>query len=433
MSEERHPVTGNYFVSTYPPFFYWKTEEVAAVEPALGTALATAPSLGFYFHIPFCVQRCNYCYYLSYEGCGEKIDPYLDTLGSELTTWMSKPALAGRRPEFIYFGGGTPSILSTPQVRLLLQRIRQVAPWQEHAEVTFECAPKTLTEKKARALKDGGVTRLSLGIQQLNDDVLRGSGRIHLVADAERAYQTVRHVGFDQVNLDLMVGMPGETEATFMGSLAQVVKLAPDSITLYQTEIPHNTPLFRSIRDGHQDSAELDWAVKHDRLKRAFAYVEGNGYARRSAYTAVRDPRTVRFNYQDLQYHGADLLGLGASAFSYLGGVHHQNLASLDTYMETVASEKPPLFRAHVLTACERMIREFILQMKLGEVDLGRLSARYGESEIQHFHDTLTLHAREGWLAFDDNQVRLTLDGLARVDRLLPAYYLSLHRGSRYS
>ncbi|MCZ6600282.1 MAG: radical SAM protein [Acidobacteria bacterium] len=91
----------------------------------------------------------------------------------------------------------------------------QEAPWRDDAELTFECAPKTLTEKKVRALRDGGVTRLSLGIQQLNDDVLRRSGRIHLVADAQRAYQMVRHVGFDQVNVDLMVGMPGETETNF--------------------------------------------------------------------------------------------------------------------------------------------------------------------------------------------------------------------------
>jgi len=392
-----------------------------------------APPLGFYFHIPFCVQRCRYCYYLSYEGRGGEMESYLDAMLREFSAWMTMPALAGRRPAFVYFGGGTPSILSGTQARRFLARIRQTAPWQDGAEVTFECAPKTLTERKAQALRDGGVTRLSLGVQQLDDDVLRANGRIHLVADAERAYRLVRRIGFDQVNVDLMVGMPGETEATFMASLERVLDLAPDSITLYQTEIPHNTPLYRSIRDGSQDTAELDWATKHDRLKRAFARLQEDGYARRSAYAAVRDGRTVRFAYQDLQYAGADLLGLGAASFSYLGGVHHQNLASLDTYLQAVAAGKAPLFRAHVLTSGERLIRELILQMKLGEVDLDRLGARHGQDPRPRFKDTLAAHARQGWLTYDGHKVTLTADGLSRVDRLLRDYFLDRHRGRRYT
>jgi oxygen-independent coproporphyrinogen-3 oxidase len=432
------PITGNYFVSAYPPFFYWSETEAPAVlaavqEPPTGQVTGATRPLGLYIHIPFCVQRCNYCYYLSYEGRGDAMGPYCDALAQELTSWMTRPALRHRRPDYIYFGGGTPSILSTAQVRRLLHRLKEAGPWQDDAEVTFECAPRTLTEEKIAALRAGGVNRLSMGVQQMDDEVLRTNGRVHLVADVERAYGLIRKAGFKQINIDLMVGMPGETEAGFMASLARVVDLAPDSITIYQTEVPRNTRLYKSIEEGDQDLAELDWEMKHRRLDQAFHHLEDSGYTRRSAYTAVRDPRTVHFAYQDLQYQGADLLGLGTSSFSYLGGIHHQNVVGLESYVEKVERGDLPVWRGHVLDESEQQVREFVLQLKLGRVDLNTLRRRHGSHATDGFQPTLEAHAARGWLTFSEDEVVLTRDGLTRVDRFLRDYFLPRHRGPRYS
>jgi len=432
------PITGNYFVSAYPPFFYWSEDEAPAALAAVQQVPADrgapeTPPLGLYIHIPFCVQRCDYCYYLSYEGRGDAMGPYCDALSRELTDWMTRPALRDRRPDYVYFGGGTPTILSTVQIQRLLQRLHHAGPWQQGAEVTFECAPRTLTEEKAAALRAGGVNRLSLGVQQMDDDVLRANGRVHLVADVERAYALIRKAGFQQVNIDLMVGMPGETEAGFMASLSRVVDMAPDSITIYQTEVPRNTPLYKSIQDGDQDPAELDWEIKHRRLDAAFHRLQDGGYTRRSAYTAVRDPRTVHFAYQDLQYQGADLLGLGTSSFSYLGGIHHQNVVGLESYMDGVERGDLPVWRGHVLSETEQQVREFVLQLKLGRVDLNTLRRRHGEHAADLFQETLEAHARRGLLTFSEDEVILTRDGLTRVDRFLRDYFLPEHRGPRYS
>ena len=428
------PQTGNYFVSTYPPFYYWNPEGAEAFRrslqlphPAGGTAL------GLYVHIPFCVERCQYCYYLSYDLQSEKVDRYLDGLTRELELYARTPALSGRDVSFVYFGRGTPSQLSVPRLRRLMRHLQRLFPWSDAREGTFECAPKTVTETKMGALRGAGVTRVSLGVQQLDDAVLKQNGRIHLVRDVERALESIRRVGFDVVNIDLMAGLVGETDASFHASLHRVLELAPESVTIYQLEIPHNTPLYRSIRDGTLASPPASWDVKRERLRVGFARLEQAGYSVRSGYTAVRDPVKHRFVYQDDQYRGADLLGIGASAFSHLAGINHQNIATLGKYLEHLSNDELPLWRGYALSAEELLLREFALQLKLGGVEPAAFRDKFGVDVLDRFAEPLASFADRGWLTMEDDAVELTRDGLLRVDRLIPALYLPEHRGARYS
>ncbi len=424
------PLLGSYFVATYPPFFHWSPETVAAAEAALDTPPGQpAPPLGLYVHVPFCVQRCRYCHYLSYDDRAQDMEPYLGAVLRELSALVARPALEGRWLDFVYFGGGTPSVLSASHVGQLLDWLRRTAPWKDHAEITFECAPRTVTQRKAEVLRTGGVTRVSLGVQQLDDGVLRASGRIHLVEDVEHAYGVLRAAGFDVINLDLMVGLPGETDSTFMSSLERLVELSPDSITIYQTEAPPNTPLYRSVCQGVQGDSPAPWREKRKRLSRGFARLEAAGYVRRSAYAAVREAGKAPFVYQDALYQGADMLGIGVSAFSYLGGIHHQNLAEMDAYLDAVHAGRLPLMRAHALTPLERAVREFVLQLKLGRVDLKALGERHGVDLAARFLPTLARHAQRGYLSFDESEVVVTPRGLLSVDRWLRSYFLEEHQG----
>jgi oxygen-independent coproporphyrinogen-3 oxidase len=429
------PLEGNYFVSTYPPFSTWSSEDVPEVDRVLATPPAAfGVPLGLYVHIPFCVKRCDYCYYLSYtDKSAEQIDVYADALLRELKAYRERPLLADREPAFVYFGGGTPSLLSGSSIARLLAGLQRVFPWTSAQEVTFECAPQTVTPAKMRTLNDAGVTRVSLGIQQFNDVVLKTNGRVHLVRDIEQAWPAIREVGFDVVNVDLMVGMLGETDETFFDSLERVIALAPDSVTIYLLEIPLNTPLYCALSAGALLEPPPGWEVKRARLKRAFARFEQCGYAVRSAYAAVRDPQRHRFVYQDEQYHGADLLGIGAASFSYLNGVHYQNAASFDGYMAAVREGDLPISRAHALSDEERLVREFVLQLKLGAVDAGKFQSRFGVDVLRRFEEPLRSFADEGWLAVEGGSINLTRDGLVRVDRMLPSFYLPEHQGLRYT
>jgi len=429
------PWFGSYFVSTYPPFSQWSPNDVVHVERGLsnGSATPDAP-LGLYVHIPFCVKRCDFCYYLSYaDKTQDQHRAYVDALLNELTLYRQYPALADRRLNFVYFGGGTPSMLNEASMRSLMEGLQKLFSWDRIEEVTFECAPRTVTESKLRVLHDAGVTRLSLGVQTLDDEVLRLNGRVHLRKDVDQAYERIRRVGLDVVNLDLIVGLPGESDESVDQSLEGVIAMSPESITMYQLEIPHNTPLFRAAHGGEPPATIPTWYKKRFRLARCFERLESAGYSIRSAYAVVRDPDRHRFVYQDAQYHGADLLGIGLSSFSYLAGVHYQNKIDYDAYVETVSNGELPVLRAHRLRSNERLVREFVLQLKLGHADSASFKKKFGTDILQRFKGPLRQYAERGWLVIDATGVRVTREGLLRIDRLLPAFYLARHCGVRYS
>ncbi len=435
VGEIAEPVEGNYFVAAYPPFSVWRKELVETVRQRLQSPDQPAHQapFGLYVHIPFCVHRCQYCYYLSYAGQAlQQMEPYLDAVIGELARYRGMPAFAGRAVSFVYFGGGTPSLLPIESIQRLLLSLREVFPWDGAEEVTFEGAPRSLNPAKLQVLRQAGVNRLSLGVQQLNDEVLRLNGRVHLVADVERAWEEIGAGGFDEVNVDLIAGLVGETEATFRDSLEQVIRMGPDSVTIYPLEIPGNTPLHRALSESALEGELPTWPVKRDRVAYAFARLEEAGYTLRSAYAASRNTRHARFVYQEDQYRGVDLLGLGVSSLSYVAGAHYQNLASLDSYLAAVQAGRLPIGRAYLLSTEERLVREFVLQLKLGRVEAGPFRHKFGVEISDWFAQPLSRCHSQGWLNYDRQGVTLTRAGLLRADRLLSAFYLPEHRGLCY-
>jgi oxygen-independent coproporphyrinogen-3 oxidase len=432
---EREPVEGNYFVSTYPPFSCWDEAGADRFLEVLDRPVErnAATPLGLYVHIPFCVERCPYCYYLSQEGRTGGIPAYVEAVTGEIGLHAGRKAIAGRTPEFIYFGGGTPSLLSAAQLRLLTEGMTRAMTWSDAREISFECAPKSVTRDKLHILRDAGVTRISLGVQQLDDEILKANGRVHLTSDVERAYGRIRDTGFDVVNLDLIVGLVGETDETFFSSLEQTLEMAPESLTIYQLEIPLNTPLYRAWREGSLSSPLPSWPTKRERLLRAYTRVTGAGYTWRSAYTAVRDPARHPFVYQDEQYAGADLIGVGASSFSHVRGVNHQNLASPRSYIEALARGRLPTWRGYRMSSDERLVREFVLQLKLGRIELEPLRSRYGVDVLERFEAPLSEARDKGLVGWDREAIEVTPEGRVRVDRMLPAFYREEHRAIRYS
>src|SRR6478752_8816849 len=167
------PEVGSYFVATYPPFSVWSPDAVERdALPALAAAPDPAVPLGLYLHIPFCRKRCHFCYFRVYtDKNAQEVNQYLDVLAREWELYGQLPAIAGRDLNFVYFGGGTPSFLSTTQLQGLVKRLKAVASWDRAEEVAFECEPGTLTESKLAAIREIGVTRLSLGIENFDDRI----------------------------------------------------------------------------------------------------------------------------------------------------------------------------------------------------------------------------------------------------------------------
>lgn len=427
------PAAGNYFVAAYPPFSSWSATHLPALEEVLNRPAPAVP-LGLYLHLPFCQQKCDYCYYLSYIGQPAPVMArYVDAVVREMILYADKPAVRGRAPVFAYFGGGTPSLLTPALLRRLGEGLRRSFPWQRVQEVTFECAPRSVREEFLQAMQEIGVTRLSMGVQSMDDGLLKLNGRVHLAEDVRRAFGRIRAAGFDHVNLDLMAGLIGETREQWLASVQAVAALGPESVTIYQTEMPHNTRLYQEFSTGSLPGELPSWDEKRRRLDAGMALLERSGYTIVSGYNAVRDPRKHRFLYQELGWSGADLLALGVAAFGYVGGVHYQNAATLTAYEAALESGRFAFHRARLLTGRERAVREFILQLKLGAVDDARFHARHGVHLEEAFGGIIQQCDEEGWMQRDGNGVHLTRAGLLRVDRLLPRFYDASHRGVRYT
>ncbi len=435
---ETQTEVGSYFVATYPPFSAWTTE---AVEQDGKVALETSPvpgvPLGLYLHIPFCRKRCHFCYFRVYtDKNAQEVNDYLDVLAREWVLCAARPAIAGRPLDFVYFGGGTPSFLSTKQLEGLVGRLSSLTPWQNAEEVTFECEPGTLTEAKLAAIRGIGVTRLSLGVENFDDEILELNGRAHRSPEIGRAYAFARSLDFPQINIDLIAGMLGETDENWRRNIDRTLELSPDSVTIYQMELPFNTTISGNLLKGTGRFAQpvADWPTKRRWVREGFEALEAAGYHVRSAYTAVKNPERTRFIYTDRLWQGADMVGLGVASFGHINGVHVQNLDRWETYSEAVRRGDVPLSRAYRPTDEERFIREFILQLKLGSIAPAYFRDKYRVDVLDRFRDQLDSLRAEGYLqTATDKAVALTRDGLLRVDGLLTRFFLPQHAGIRYT
>jgi len=420
---------GNYFVSNYPPYSFWNPESVDQALGVLDTPPAAGVPFGLYIHIPFCRKRCRFCYFKVYtDNESSEITRYLEGVAKELTIYADKTAVAGRKPKFIYFGGGTPSYLSTQQLSTLVDAIQPLFPWDEAEEIAFECEPGTITKHKLEILRDIGITRLSLGIENFSDPILEVNGRAHGAKEIDRAYGFAREVGFPQINIDLIAGMVGETDANWEECIRKAIALDPDSITIYQMELPPNTVISKEMRIDGKPAPVADWTTKRNWTRYAFAEFEKVGYTLTSGYTAVKDPVAATFLYRDLLWKGADMLGIGVSSFGHLQGVHYQNEHHMYAYLDSVEAGEIPIRRALRTTEEERMIREFLLQMKKGRVDKPYFQSKFGVDLQNRFGRGLEALRREGRVEIDNESVTLTREGLLRVDELLHQFFLPQHR-----
>ncbi len=428
---------GSYFVSNYPPFSVWNRQALEAEAlPALDAAPADVP-LGLYLHIPFCRKRCHFCYFRVYtDKNAQDVADYLDLLAREWEMYASRPAIASRPLDFVYFGGGTPSFLSTRQLEALVARLNAITSWSEAEEITFECEPGTLSGDKLAAIRGMGVTRLSLGVENFDDGILERNGRAHRSPEIGRSYEAARALGFPQINIDLIAGMLGETDENWRSCVEKVLALAPDSVTIYQMELPFNTTISRDILQGTGQFQEhvASWPTKRRWVREAFAALEAAGYHVGSAYTAVKDPARTRFVYRDRLWQGADLVGLGVASFGHVNGVHLQNVDTWEPYRQLISGGALPWGRAYRPSPDERLIRELVLQLKRGSIRPAYFEEKYGVDVRRRFAEPLASLAAEGYLARDDaDAVALTRDGLLRVDVLLHRFFLPEHTGIRYT
>jgi oxygen-independent coproporphyrinogen-3 oxidase len=356
---------GSYFIANYPPFSQWKVENLPEIEAALASAPRQVP-LGLYLHIPFCRKRCKFCYFRVYTDMNaQAVETYCKALEHEIELVSRQPVMGSRPFRFVYFGGGTPSFLSAKQLTSLVDRLRKHVNWDQAEEVTFECEPGTLSQSKIETLKGLGVTRLSLGVENFSDAILEENGRAHLSGEVYKSWEWIQQAKFPNVNIDLISGMVGETWENWKENIKKTIDLSPDSVTIYQMELPFNTVYSKDILGNHVETPVADWPTKRAWVSYAYDELLSAGYHVSSAYTVVKDPRKVNFSYRDNLWQGSDLLATGVASFGHVSGVHYQNKTEWNEYIgDLLEHNRLPLYRALKPTPHQLLIREMILQLK---------------------------------------------------------------------
>jgi oxygen-independent coproporphyrinogen-3 oxidase len=425
---------GNYFVSNYPPFSQWKPEFVPEAIDALAQPPRVNDPLGLYLHIPFCRKRCLFCYFKVYtDKNASEIEVYLDALIKENELYSRTAAFQGRQLRFAYFGGGTPSYISDKQLRYLVEGLNRHVSWANAEEVTFECEPGTLNKTKLQTLKEIGVTRLSLGIEHFDDEILAANGRAHLSPEIYRAYEWAREVNFPQVNVDLIAGMIGETEEKWREAVRRTLELQPDSLTIYQMELPYNTVISQDILKKGMESPIADWTTKRRWLNYAFEEFLAHGYEIAGSDIVATKKKTCRFIYRDALWHGGDMIGLGVSSFSHFGGVNFQNAHNFEEYVRILNEDRLPIYRAVSLTPKQRLIREMVLQLKAGKLDISYFQTKFGIDVWNEFRPVYEDLSAKNLLQRANGTIELTRRGLLEVDHFLPEFFEPELRNVRYA
>ena len=434
MSTETATEVGSYFISNYPPFSQWNREFVPQVHEAFEREPDRSVPMGLYIHIPFCRKRCRFCYFRVYTNQNAKaIEDYVASLEREFELLSRMPGVRGRKLDFVYFGGGTPSYLSARQLKSLSDRLTEYLSWDSAQEVTFECEPGTLSREKVEMLKEIGVTRVSLGVENFDDKILEENGRAHLSPEILRAYGWIQQVGFPQVNIDLIAGMIGETDENWMRCVEKAAEMGPDNITIYQMELPHNTIISKEMKEQGIAAPVADWATKRRWMNEAINVLLADGYQISSGNELVRSLQTDRFVYRDNLFRGSDLLATGVSSFGHFQGLHYQNFDGIEDYMSVIAEGRLPINRALKPTAHQRLIREFVLQLKEGRTSAAPFRRKFGVNVLDEFAEPLRNQERAGYLTVDGDEIVLTRKGLLQVDSLLPEYFEDQHKAVRYT
>ncbi len=434
MSETTKTEVGSYFISNYPPFSQWKPEYLPLVQHALAQPPRDVP-LGLYLHIPFCRKRCKFCYFKVFTDVNAaEIERYVSALSREIELVSHQPVMGGRPFRFVYFGGGTPSYLSVRQLTSLVDRLRENISWDQAEEVTFECEPGTLQEPKVKTLKTLGVTRLSLGVENFTDEILNENGRAHLSKEIYRAWQWIQDADFPNVNIDLISGMVGETWDNWKLNIQKTIELSPESVTIYQMELPFNTVYSKDILGNKIATPVADWPTKREWVNYAFDELMAAGYHVSSGYTLVKNPSQVNFSYRDNLWQGSDLLATGIASFGHVSGIHYQNKADMNEYLTDLLERGVlPLGRAMQPTEHQLLVREMILQLKRGYLDRQYFQDKFGVDIVDHWSDEWQQHVADGFARIENGRIELTRQGLLRVDGLLPVFFEPEHRGVRYT
>jgi oxygen-independent coproporphyrinogen-3 oxidase len=360
-----------------------------------------------YIHIPFCHQICHYCDFNKVFLKGQPVEDYLDHLELEIKHTLQKHPADSIKTIFI--GGGTPTSMNEAQLEKLLEIIRTYFPIvNDQIEFTTEANPGDLTKDKLSVLKEGGINRLSVGVQSFNDQLLKRIGRTHKSKDVVQGIERSREIGFTNVSIDLIYSLPDQTLADFKDTLHQAFSLELEHFSAYSLIIEPKTVFYNLMRKGNlplpsQDNEAMMFELLMDQM-------ELHGYGQYEISNFAKKGFESKHNLT--YWNNEEYYGFGAGAHSYVNGVRNANAGPLKKYMNLVAEKGTPYIEEHIVARSEKMEEELFLGLRKTEgISISTFSKKYGVSLTEVFYQQIEDNINRGLLQQNGDYLLLTRTG----------------------
>lgn len=376
--------------------------------------------LGLYLHFPFCIKKCHYCDFLSYEIVDEETYMnYARAMALEINRW--KETLSEYVIDTIFLGGGTPSLMTSQSMDFIIKALNQLN-LSEDIEFTIEANPKTLDSSKLSYYKSSGINRLSIGVQSLDDQVLQFLGRVHNTNDFLKNYHEARKVGFKNINVDLIFSIPNQSVLKWMNTIKQMIQLQPEHISVYSLIIEENTPLYDMKASGK--IKELDDEIDREMYWSAMEVLEANGYNHYEISNLAKESYICQHNMKYWSMN--EYIGMGAGAHSYFKGQRFSNECHINKYMENANNNINNKVWQHQNTINDD-ISEFIftgLRKRTG-IHLEEFEKHFNTSIYNYFDKQIDQMTREKWMIQENNRLMLSNKGLDISNQILSQFILS--------
>lgn len=371
--------------------------------------------VSLYIHIPLCVKKCAYCDFASFAGRMGQRERYVQAVCREI---RAQAAFFGRRSvTTVFFGGGTPTLLTGGQIRAIMDTVRACFDILPDAEISMEGNPGTLSMDNLRAYREAGVNRLSLGVQSMDDGLLAAIGRIHTAKEAETAVSMAREAGFENINLDLMYGLPGQTPQQWENTLQKAVLLAPEHLSCYSLILEEGTQLFDSVNAGTcAPLPDEDAMEQMDALTRELT--QKNGYAQYEVSNFAKKGRQCRHNM--VYWECMPYLGVGLNAHSDLDGKRFYNPQSWEDYLAMAESDAPGRDQEGSGSQSERMFERMMMGLRQTcGVDAPRFERDFGSQIRNVWPKTVAEMTKRNLMDSNKERVFLTERGMQVMNGVL--------------
>lgn len=367
--------------------------------------------LGIYIHIPFCKQKCYYCDFVSYSNKCSEVKEYIESLKKEIEEFD----FSNYKVTSIYIGGGTPSYIDSIYIVEILSELKEKLKCNliefKDIEITIEVNPGTVDTKKLNDYKKSGINRLSIGLQSTKNDILKKIGRIHTYQEFLEIYKLARETGFKNINIDLMIGIPGQKIGDLKNTLQDIIKLEPEHISVYSLIIEENTPIEKMLENGEIKLPDEDlernmyWYVKNT--------LELNGYNHYEISNFAKFGKESRHNLNC--WNQEEYIGFGVAAHSYLNGIRFSNTINVEEYIQHIENNgKEENIQIEESQSLEDKKNEFMMLgfRKIQGVDIARFKEKFIDNPIFLYREKLNKLVEEGLIEVDLNHIKLTNKGI---------------------